>query len=57
MVEFKSKRLLVSNEDFIRQSKVREEDKLFLKKAYEKKISVQDAGNKFQKLKAQINEL
>ena len=57
LIEFKSKRLLVSKEGFKRQSNIREEDKLFLKKAYEKKISVLDAGNKFQKLKAQINQL
>lgn len=54
--EFKPKILLVGKEKLENQSLIRENDKLFFVKSYQKKISVLDAGIKFQKLKAQINE-
>ena len=54
---FKPKILLVGKGKLETQSLIRENDKLFFNYAYQKKISVQDAGKKFQKLKAQINEI
>lgn len=51
---FKSKRLLVDFEKLKKQSILRQNDKLFLKMNYQKKISVQEAGLKFQKIKTQF---
>lgn len=55
--EFKPKILLVGKEELECQSLIRENDKSIFKKSYQKKISVLDAGKKFQKLKAQIKEI
>lgn len=55
--EFKPKILQVGKEKLEKQSEVRDNDKSFYIKGYQKKISVQDAGKKFQKLKTQIKEI
>ncbi len=55
--EFKPKILLIGKEKLDHQSIIRENDKTFFIMSYQKKISVLDAGKKFQELKAQIKEI
>lgn len=50
--EFKAKILQVDNEKLKNQSIIREKDKSFLKKIYQKKISVLEAGLQFKEFKA-----